>query len=199
MKTINFIFILLLFLFAQIAFSQNQDVKIIRIKKVLALELCNRSEFNLCSNFSPTGISKNPEFVDIKEGKVNYSTVYRIPPISFKKVSISFSDEKLIYDVILNPSVKTDTIQYNLTKKQVRKIKKHIKNAKKSLDHEVDYSTDGKIKHLLYNVDFECIYAGKGKTYAIDKNGCDLIIEKEVEIYYITKIIEIKPKILECN
>jgi len=191
----NIILIILLNLFANISFSQveEMDVKIISFKKVLALELCNKNEFNLCSNFSPTDISKNPEFINLTNGELNYGVVYRMPPIDFKKVKISFPDEKTIYDSMLQPSIETDTLKYSLTKRQIRKVKKQIINAKKTVSHDVDYSFDGNIKYLLYNIEFECVYEGKGKTYTLDKKGCDLIIEKEAEIYYITKIISIKP------
>jgi len=198
LKTSNIIIISFIYLFTNTLFSQSQEkeVKVIRFKKILALELCNENEFNVCSNFSPTGITKSPELVsfDKVQNTVEYDTIYRLPTIELSLKLGDNIDNLELTEKIENPRVKTDTLKYNLTKKQVRKVKKHIKKARKSLNHDVNYSTDGKIKYLLYNIDFECVYEGKGKTYVIDKNGCDLITEKEVEIYYLTKIISIEPK-----
>ncbi len=198
MKTTNFILILILCLFVEVSFSQinEKDIEVIRFKKVLALELCNKNEFNVCSNFSPIGLSKTPELIPFYEDRntFEYDTIYRQPTIELSLKLGSKIDDLELSEFIENPNIKTDTLKYNLTKKQVRKVKKHIRNAKKSLDYDVDYSTDGKLKYLLYEIDFECLYGGKGKTYAIDENGCKLILEKEVKIYYLTKIISIKPK-----
>ncbi|QKX05220.1 hypothetical protein HN014_09915 [Aquimarina sp. TRL1] len=199
MKTTNLILLLLLYLFPSIFFSQTKEKtdKVLRINKTLALELCDKKEFNLCFNFSPLKTSKNPEFVSFSNEEINYDVVYKIPPVYLKIIDIDFSEEKKIFDLMLNPSIETDTLKYGLTKKQIRKVKKHIKKTKKTINHNVSYSFDGNLKYLLYDVDFECVYGGVGKTYIIDKDGHELRKEIEAEIYYLTKIISIKPKYLK--
>ncbi|MEO1033761.1 MAG: hypothetical protein AAFX55_20430 [Bacteroidota bacterium] len=191
----TYIKIIVLFIFsAKIAFSQE----IRNLEGVFALDFCSKQEFNQCSNFSPVKETKPPELFIFNPfiKKISDDIVYRLPNLELSK-EINIDDYIKITDFLFEPKMSTDTLKIAVNKKLKRKIRKHVRKQKRLVQKvnysKIKYSFDGFIKYLLYRIKFECVYEGKGKTYIIDEKGSDLVQEKEVEIYYITKIIDLKP------
>lgn len=191
--------LLIAILFNSEVYSQQQGDSI-RVKGVVAIQVCRQSEFNPCFNFSPTGKTKNPMLYKIdKDGNPDFATAYAIPfPTSD---ILEFDNVDKLYDAVFDQNSVTDSLDICLSKKQVKRIrrflKKHkekvVKNLSKEAKETVKYTFDGCITYYLYNVDLICVYHGVLPVNRVNKDGKELVLEEEAKVYYIKRVNAIEP------
>jgi hypothetical protein len=190
----KFLIITYIFIFPVIFFSQENYNKQLSAKKCFALEICNKEEFNLCSNRTPVSISKEPEFfrIDPFTKGLNFDTVYRLAPLNWQKLNV-FQHAKLRSKFEKLKS--KDTIKDCFSKSQTRKVNRRIKKIKKRETFDMEYSFSGCLNYLVFDMkNFTLEHIGNGTTYIANKKGRDLIIAKKITIYYIVDIAPLAPE-----
>lgn len=171
------------------SYGINTNDTILKVKKTLCLEICNKNYYNICYNSFPESISKIPEFINYKTKikRVVYDTIYRFPSIQIiEDFNVDKPLELLNY--FDSPFVKTDTLKIVLSKISKKNIRRHLTNVK----HKRKLKFNGKLNYLIYHLDFECVNAGEQKRFVINENKGDEVIEKNIKVFYITKINECK-------
>lgn len=190
----KYFLLLIAILFNSKVYSQQQGDSI-RVKGVVAIEVCRQSEFSPCFNFSPTGKTKNPMLYKIgKDGNPDFAIAYAIPfPTSD---ILEFDNVDKLYDAVFDQNPITDSLDVCLSKKQVKRIRRFLKkevndvekNYRKEKRGTVKYTFDGCITYYLYHVDLICVYHGVLPLNRVNKDGKELVLEEEAKVYYIKKV-----------
>lgn len=170
-------------------FSQNDSLV---IEDIFAIEVCRQNEFNSCSNFSPSTLTRTPQLYKItKDGKINYDVIYLIPSPTIEVDNME--QVSLLYSAVFDQEPPTDSIDVLLPKRQVKRINNFLTKERKKIDYPIQYQFDGRITYNLYRIKFKCVYGGKKSTTIVSHFDKKLLIEKEVNAYFITDVYSVEP------
>jgi len=162
---------------------------------LLARELCRDSEYSLCWNGTDTPVRTLPMFIHIDTSSMALSYSKAVYGVHFNHVYDELDKRKIpsdspivLYDHFLQYENSNNIVSVPIPKRFKRDFRRSLGEEKHS------FIFDGMLKYTLYEMDFDCVYAGKQsiRIYNTDTKYGDFDTFRLCDAYQIIKIHSMK-------